>query len=178
MRSERRTSRNRVYTLVGAVFMLLVCFALLRSALNFTQRRLDTRWYAFPDRTLRGLAEAMERFRLNDLDDDGQRDYPTSLDELEAAGQITSRLARGHVRGYRYELHADAADFRITATPDVAAVGTGALHYSIDRMQVVRAAVGAPAGPEADIFWHPQLQYERWGGPRPAALPAPPEEEP
>lgn len=177
MRSERRTSRNRVYTLVGALLMLILCFGALKSALNFTRRRIDSRLYAFPDKTLKALAEAMERFRLQDLDEDGQRDYPTSLDELEAAGQITERLARGDARGYRYELRADGAGFTITATPDVAAVGTDALWYSIDRGQVVRAAEGGPPGPDAGVFWHPVYNYETWSGRRPAALPPAADEE-
>lgn len=176
MRSERRSTRNRVYSLVGGLLIVVLCLVALSSLATVGRRALDKSLYAWPDRTLRALGEAQERFKIHDLDADGQKDYASDLHELERAGQITRTLADGSVLGYRYELHTDPDGFVITATPDVAVVGTGALHYAIDRYHVVRAAVGAPPGPDAEVFWHP-VYGETWTGARPAPLGQPASEE-
>lgn len=174
MRSERRSTRNRVYSLVGGLLIVVVCMVALSSLATVGRRALDARLYAWPDKTLRALGEAQERFKLNDLDEDGQKDYAADLHELERAGQITRTLADGAVHGYRYEVRAADGAYVITATPDVAVVGTGALHYALDRFHVVRAARGAPPGPEAEVFWHP-VYGDMWTGERPGPLgqPAP-----
>lgn len=179
MRSGRRSTRNRVYSLVGGLLVVILCVVALSSLATLGRRALDARLYAWPDKTLRALAEAQERFKLQDLDEDGQRDYASALSELEEAGQITRTLVDGPVHGYRYEVRLDATGYVITATPDVAVVGTGALHYAIDRFHVVRAAPGAPPGDEGPTFWHP-VYGDVWEGERPAPLgqPAPVEGDP
>lgn len=169
MRSERRSTRNRVYSLVGGLLIVIFSIVALSSLATVGRRALDARLYAWPDRTLRALAEAQERFKLQDLDGDGVRDYAAELRELEQAGQITRTLAEGAVLGYRYAVQLEADGYVITATPDPAVVGTAALHYRIDRFHVVRAAAGAPAGPDSDVFWHP-VYGEVWAGERPAPL--------
>lgn len=169
MRSERRSTRNRVYSLVGGLLIVILCVVALSSLATVGRRALDARLYSWPDKTLRALAEAQERFKLQDLDEDGQKDYAAGLHELEQAGQITRTLADGAVLGYRYAIELDANGYVITATPDVAVVGTAALHYAIDRFHVVRAAVGARPGPDAETFWHP-VYGEVWTGQRPAPL--------
>lgn len=169
MRSERRATRNRVYSLVGGLLVVVLCMVALSSLATLGRRVLDAGLYAWPDRTLRALAEAQERFRLQDLDRDGQLAYADSLGQLEAAGQITRTLAEGEVLGYRYELLPAPDGFTITATPNVAVVGSAALHYSVDRFQVVRAAQGGPPGPEGPLFWHP-VYGDVWEGERPRPL--------
>ncbi len=169
MRAERRSTRNRVYSLVGGLLVVIMCVVALSSLATLGRRALDARLYAWPDKTLRALAEAQERFRLQDLDEDGQHDYAGDLHELERAGQITRTLADGVVLGYRYAVQLEAAGYVITATPDVAVVGTAALHYAVDRFHVVRAAEGAPPGPEGEVFWHP-VYGDVWPGLRPPPL--------
>lgn len=169
MRSERRAARNRVYSLVGGLLVVILCVVALGSLRALGRHALDTKLYPWPYKTLRALAEAEERFRLNDLDADGQLDYAASLAELEQAGQITRTLSEGVVHGYRYEVRPLPGGYEITATPDAAQVGSGALHYRVDRTQCVRAEVGAPATAEAQIFWHP-VYGDQWTGARPRAL--------
>jgi hypothetical protein len=170
MRAERSGNRKRLFTLLGGAFMGVLGVVALGSLATLGRRTLDEKWYTHPDRTLRGLAEAEERYRLHDLDEDGRQDYAPSLEALEAAGQITHALATEEVRGYRYALRLEGDGFVATATPDVAVVGTDALFYSVDRFQVVRAARGGPPGPDAGVFWHPVYQNSLWQGEVPAAL--------
>lgn len=171
MRSERRATRNRVYSLVAGLLVVVLCLLALSTLKGIGLKAIDAGLYVYPDKTLRALAEAQERFRLKDLDGDGQTDYAAGLDELEAAGQITRTLAEGQVHGYRYAVALDEQGFAITATPDVAVVGTEALFYWIDRDQVVRASVGGPATREAQVFWHPTYG-DMWPAGRPPALAA------
>ncbi|MCW8139430.1 MAG: hypothetical protein KIT58_11080 [Planctomycetota bacterium] len=176
MRAERRSTRNRVYSLVGGLLIVVGCLVALGSLATLGRRTLDARLYPWPDRTLRALGEAQERFRTQDLDGNGRHDYAATLHDLERAGQITRTLAEGVVHGYRYAVALDGDGYVITATPDVAVVGTGALHYAIDRFHVVRAAVGAPPGPDAEVFWHP-VYHDVWTGPRPEPIGLPRGEE-
>lgn len=169
MRSERRSTRNRLYSLVGGLLVVVLCAVALGSLKALGRHALDTKLYPWPDKTLRALAEAQERFRIHDLDGDGQLDYAATLGELEAAGQITRTLAEGVVHGYRYEVRLESSAYEITATPDLATVGTGALHYRIDRSHAVRANVGAPATGQSDMYWHP-VYGEQWTGARPRPL--------
>ncbi|MCO5165887.1 MAG: hypothetical protein M9894_05910 [Planctomycetes bacterium] len=169
MRSERRASRNRVYSLVGGLLIVVLCLAALGSLATLGRRTLDARLYPWPDRTLRALAEAQERYRLGDLDRNGVHDYAASLSDLERAGQITRTLAEGVVHGYRYAVALDGEGYVITATPDEAVVGSGALHYAIDQFHVVRAAAGVAPGPDAEVFWHP-VYHDVWPGVRPEPL--------
>jgi hypothetical protein len=167
MRSERRAARNRVYSLVGGLLVVVLCAVALGSLKALGRHALDTKLYPWPDKTLRALAEAEERFRIHDLDEDGQLDYAASLDELEAAGQITRTLAEGAVHGYRYEVRLGTSAYEITATPEPA--NSGLLHYRIDRSHVVRANLGGPATPASEIYWHP-VYGEQWTGARPVPL--------
>jgi hypothetical protein len=169
MRSERRATRNRVYSLVAGLLVVVLCLLALSTLKGIGQKAIDAGLYVYPDRTLRALAEAQERFRLNDLDGDGQRDYAAALAELETAGQITRTLCEERVHGYRYVVELEVQGFSITATPDVAAVGSEALFYRIDKNQVVRASVGGPATNESQVFWHP-IYGDLWPAGRPAAL--------
>ncbi len=148
MRHEKRGTRNRVYTLVGALLVLGLAGLSLSLMLRAGRKKLDSRFYPYPHLVLGALCQAQERFRLRDLDGDGVRDYAASLAELEAVGIITAELAGGVVRGYRYDLGpAPQGGWRIAATPDVAAATSQSLSYWADASQVVRAAVGQPAPP-------------------------------
>src|SRR5688500_18519452 len=152
MRSERRGTRNRVYMLVSAFLMLAIFVVALGSLSALSRQALSEVHYPYPDRVIVALAAAQERFRLHDLDEDKTLDYAASLAELEESGQITRTLATGTVHGYRYDLKSTGGNFEITATPDVALVGTAALHYRVDRTQVVRAEVGQPATAKSEVF--------------------------
>jgi hypothetical protein len=169
MRSERRATRNRVYSLVAGLLVVVLCLLALSTLKGIGLKAIDAGLYVYPDKTLRALAEAQERFRLQDLDGDGQVDYAAALGELEAAGQITQTLAERPVHGYRYAVELEVQGFSITATPDLAVVGSEALFYRIDKNHVVRAAVGGPATQESQVFWHP-VYGDLWPPGRPPAL--------
>lgn len=175
MRSERRATRNRVYSLVAGLLVVVLCLLALSTLKGIGQKAIDAKLYVYPDRTLRALAEAQERFRLRDLDEDGQLDYAAALAELERAGQITNALTEGTAHGYRYEVELEVQGFSITANPDLAVVGSDALFYRIDKHHVIRASVGGPTTSEAQVFWHP-VYGDLWPAGRPPALgPAPPD---
>lgn len=173
MRHEKRGTRNRVYTLVGAVIVMALAGLSLNLMLRAGRRKLNTAFYPYPHLVLGALCQAQERFRLRDLDEDGKRDYATSLAELEAAGIITNELATSTVRGYRYELGpAPDGGWQVTATPDVAVATSQTLSYWANSSQVVRAAAGGPAGPDSVVYWHPTFGVQWPGATQPSDAPA------
>lgn len=148
--NSRRGNRHQVYSLVVLLLVSVVAIVALSGMLHLAQRKVDVSIYSKPHETLRVLAEAEQRFRR--VQERGA--YAASLAELEEAGCITARLAEGDVQGYRYRVEgADARTFAISASP--AAVTTASLFYYTDQTHVVRAAQGAPAGAESDVYWHP-----------------------
>lgn len=164
MRNEKRGTRNRVYTLVGALLVMGLAGLSLSLMLRAGRKKVGSHFYPYPHLVLAALCQAQERFRLRDLDEDGARDYAASLAELEAAGIITAELAGGAVHGYRYDLGPTPdGGWRFTATPDVSVVTSQTLSYWADASQVIRAAAGGPAGPDSVVYWHPTYGMQ-WPG--------------
>lgn len=169
MKAERRATRNRVYSLVGGLVILLAAIAALRSMALLGQEKIGQKLYPFPGKVLKKLAEVQARYRQQDLDQDGKKAYATSLAELEAAGCIMPDLAQGPVKGYRYTIvRANDWSFWLTAEPDgTAPIGTDTLFYAVDETQVVRAEVAAPVTSRSRVFLHPLHGTSLWSGPHP-----------
>jgi hypothetical protein len=175
VKAERRATRNRVYSLVGGLVILVAAIAALRSMALLGQEKIGQKLYPFPGKVLKKLAEVQARYRQQDLDQDGKKAFAGSLAELEAAGCIMPDLAQGPVKGYRYAIvRADAFSYWLTAEPDgTAPIGTDTLFYAVDETQVVRAEVAAPVTSRSGVFLHPLHGDSLWSGPRPASEPAP-----
>lgn len=155
MREDRRAVRNRVYMLVTAGMMLLLCVVALAGFLHVGRKELDAKHYSEPWRVLKELVRVQDKFRLRDVDKDGELDYAASLEELERANMITRAMAEEVVRGYRYRLQGHGQTWEASATP----ASVTSLHYFADQTGVIRAARGQPAGPDSQVYWHPL--YER-----------------
>jgi hypothetical protein len=151
--SERRSTRNRVYTLVGGSMVVLISVAALTTFRHLAEHRISADLYAHPHLTLVALAEAQERYSRELLAAEGKPRYATSLSELEQAGYITDNLATGKVEGYHYVmLEVTPQTWAMTASP---IDDPAQLHYYVDHTHVVRAARGGPAGPTSEVFLHP-----------------------
>lgn len=163
----RRSTRQRIYTLVAGALLLALGLGSLRGMLLLGRRKLDEKLYPYPWKVLVALAQVQERYRLHDLDGDGAKAYAPSLEALERAGAISHALAFEAVGGYRYGVvAADAQTWAIRAAP--AAEDPAALHYWVDQTHVVRAARGRAADRGADVFLDPRradvIVFPGWEG--------------
>lgn len=155
MREDRRTVRNRLYSLVAAGMLLVVCVVALAGFLHVGRKELDAKHYSEPWRVLKELVRVQDKFRMRDPDGDGVADYAASLEELEDVSMVTRAMAHEEVRGYRYAMQGQGLTWEARATP----ASVTSLHYFADQTGIIRAARGQPAGGESEVYWHPL--YER-----------------
>lgn len=159
---ERRTTRNRVWSLIAVLLAVTLMIVGLGGLLQMGSRSIDRSIYRQPYLTLEALAKAETRFRQRDLDGDGKKQFAASLTEMGDAGCITQKLAGGEVGGYRYEvIQADANTWSMRASP--VAITSQTLFYFVDQSHTVRARVGAPADATSEVFWDP-LRGMQWIG--------------
>lgn len=160
MRDDRRTTRNRVYMLVAAGMMVVICVVAMASFLHVGRKRMSEKYYPYPWKVLNDLVRLQNQFRAHDYDGDGVADFASSLAELEDADLITRAMAEEAVQGYRYAIVSSSpAGWAATATPATVT----SLHYFVDHTNVVRAARGGPADGSSEVYWHPL--YDRvWQG--------------
>lgn len=95
--------------------------------------------------TLMTLSIVQDRFREDDWDADGERDFATSLTELYEVGLIDNVLGAGRKSGYVFSLTGGTDEWQCSATP--VNENTGSLNFFICRDGVVRFA---PPGSFAD----------------------------
>lgn len=158
---ERRQARYRIYSTVAGLLIIVLAVVALSVFLRVGENQLEERVYVSPPKTLQHLAKAMQRFRTQDLDGDGQPNFAPSLAALEEAQCITSRLAAGEVQGYVYAIvRGDLQGYAITATP--LEQHPEALGYYMDQTGIIRAKQGGPATAECEIYYHP-VHGQLWG---------------
>ena len=151
LKQQRRATRRRTYTILGAVLIMGLFATALASMHSLGRRTIGRELYPFPHKTLQALVQAQRRFWLQE-EDPSQRAFAPSLRVLEDAGYITPELAQGSVEGYRYTVEeAGAARVVLRATPE----DREALHYYADESEVVRAARGGAATSESQVYFHP-----------------------
>jgi len=112
---------------------------------------------------LRALAIAQGRYRDEDRDANGARDYAPSLEALARAGLLDPELATGTTSGYAFVVErGDATAWSATATP-LRAGESGERSFYLDSTGTIRARV--PSLPrEKARFTDPEYDARRGPG--------------
>jgi hypothetical protein len=145
--------RIQAFTVLGVG----ICVALgaLFAAQGLVDQKIEVRIYKKPHRTLEFLGKAQIRFFRSDRDEDGIRDFATSLKELTEGRCITEELGRGQVGGYNYSTVSPPGGHGWAFRAEPAQVTTSALFYYMDQTFQVRAERGRPATPSSLVFYDP-----------------------
>lgn len=153
LRSGTGGQRQRIYSLTALLVVTVVAIVILVLTRDMTLVRYQKKTYKEPYKVLLRLSEVQTRFFRGDHDEDGVRDYATSLDELGEAALITDRLRSGTVADYTYAVtRADTRGFEIQATP-IGEITSASIHYYVDETQLIRAARGEPATRTSTIYY-------------------------
>jgi competence protein ComGC len=156
--SGRQGERQRIYSITVLVIVGVVAMVLLMTAKHLTMAKYRITTYSHPHKVLLSLAEVQVRFFRGDSDQDGRRDFATSLEELSLAGMITDELATGEVEGYRYRIvPPPPIGWGMTAEP--VEVTSSSIFYYIDHTQVIRARLGRTADATSRVYYDPLQGY-------------------
>jgi len=145
--------RIQAFTVLGVG----ICVALgaLFAAQGLVDKKIEVRIYTKPHRTLEFLGKAQIRFFRSDRDEDGVKDFATSLRELGDGRCITEELASGEVGLYRYAVVEPPVPHGWAFRAEPAEVTTSALFFYMDQTFQVRAERGKPATSTSLVFYDP-----------------------
>jgi len=154
-----RQMRNRVMSMVSLIVMGLLGTVFLGAFFYKARKKVDAELYSSPRKTLFALWRVNERFRRRDYDDNGKKDYATSLEMLQDAQCVLDDLVEGPVAGYRYSMAPDPGEgYVLTASP--AQVTSSALFYRMTSACRIVAKAGEPATPESDLYWDRRYKFQ------------------
>jgi hypothetical protein len=148
-----------VLSLVSLGVIGLLSTVFLGAFFYKARKKVDSKLYASPRKTLYALWSVNERFKRRDYDKDGKPNYATSLQELQAAQCVQDDLVDGVVIGYRYAMEPlGPTGYVVTATP--AEVTSQALFYRMTHDGRILAEFGQPATEGSDLYWDRRYKFQ------------------